>query len=294
MTPERSPPSQAAWRAATPSRNAFERSAPPTCSGSAGPKSMADGALRRSSSSSSSKRRSGVNAPHPAGHAQHGRADALQLRHRRAEARVPARDPGRHGRVRDRLLRTVGAAATWPRCAPRRCATATITSSTARRCSPAARRTPTTSGWRRAPIPDAKKHKGISIFIVPTSSPGFSWTPLHTMPAGLTFYTFYDDVRVPATAIVGGENEGWRLITTQLNFERAALGNMGALEPLFEKTLTVGADHRTRRRPRHRPAVGAAGAGPSGGAGRRLQDHEPAGERGDDQRRARHGVRRQR
>jgi alkylation response protein AidB-like acyl-CoA dehydrogenase len=85
--------------------------------------------------------------------------------------------------------------------------------------------------------PDAKKHKGISIFIVPTSSPGFSWQPLHTMPGVSTFYTFYDDVRVPASAIVAGENQGWALITTQLNFERAALGNLGALEPLFEQTL---------------------------------------------------------
>lgn len=82
-----------------------------------------------------------------------------------------------------------------------------------------------------------KKHKGISIFIVPTSSPGFSWQPLHTMPGVSTFYTFYDDVRVPASAIVAGENRGWELITTQLNFERAALGNLGALEPLFEQTL---------------------------------------------------------
>jgi 3-oxocholest-4-en-26-oyl-CoA dehydrogenase alpha subunit len=85
--------------------------------------------------------------------------------------------------------------------------------------------------------PNVKKHKGISIFIVPTSSPGFSWQPLHTMPGISTFYTFFDDVRVPASAIVAGENQGWQLITTQLNFERAALGNLGALEPLFEKTL---------------------------------------------------------
>jgi 3-oxocholest-4-en-26-oyl-CoA dehydrogenase alpha subunit len=85
--------------------------------------------------------------------------------------------------------------------------------------------------------PDAKKHKGISILIVPTSSPGFSWQPLHTMPGVSTFYTFYDDVRVPASALVGGESQGWQLITTQLNFERAALGNLGALEPLFERTL---------------------------------------------------------
>jgi alkylation response protein AidB-like acyl-CoA dehydrogenase len=85
--------------------------------------------------------------------------------------------------------------------------------------------------------PEAKKHKGITVFIVPTDSPGFSWKPLHTMPGVSTYYTFYDDVRVAASAIVLGENEGWKLVTNQLNLERAALGNLGALEPLFEKTL---------------------------------------------------------
>ncbi|OBA78939.1 acyl-CoA dehydrogenase [Mycobacterium sp. 1164966.3] len=85
--------------------------------------------------------------------------------------------------------------------------------------------------------PDAKKHKGITVFIVPTDSPGFSWKPLPTMPGVSTYYTFYDDVRVPESAIVLGENQGWKLITNQLNLERAALGNLGALEPLFDKTL---------------------------------------------------------
>ena len=85
--------------------------------------------------------------------------------------------------------------------------------------------------------PTAKKHRGISLLIVPTSARGVSWQPLHTMPGVSTYYTFYDDVRVPKSAIVGAENEGWKLITTQLNFERAALGTLGAVEPLFEKTL---------------------------------------------------------
>jgi alkylation response protein AidB-like acyl-CoA dehydrogenase len=84
--------------------------------------------------------------------------------------------------------------------------------------------------------PEAKKHKGITVFIVPTDSPGFSWKPLHTMPGVSTYYTFYDDVRVPESAIVLGENQGWKLVTNQLNLERAAMGNLGALEPLFEKT----------------------------------------------------------
>lgn len=90
--------------------------------------------------------------------------------------------------------------------------------------------------------PNVKKHKGITLFIVPTDAPGFSWKPLHTMPGVSTYYTFYDDVRVPASAIVLGENEGWKLVTNQLNLERAALGNLGALEPLFQKTLAWARD----------------------------------------------------
>ncbi|MBB3603749.1 alkylation response protein AidB-like acyl-CoA dehydrogenase [Mycolicibacterium sp. BK556] len=85
--------------------------------------------------------------------------------------------------------------------------------------------------------PNTKKHKGITVFMVPTDSPGFSWKPLNTMPGVQTYYTFYDDVRVHESAIVLGENDGWKLITNQLNLERAALGNLGALEPLFSKTL---------------------------------------------------------
>lgn len=90
--------------------------------------------------------------------------------------------------------------------------------------------------------PNVKKHKGITLFIVPTDAAGFSWKPLHTMPGVSTYYTFYDDVRVPASAIVLGENEGWKLVTNQLNLERAALGNLGALEPLFQKTLAWARD----------------------------------------------------
>jgi alkylation response protein AidB-like acyl-CoA dehydrogenase len=85
--------------------------------------------------------------------------------------------------------------------------------------------------------PDAPRHKGISILIVPTSAQGFSYAPLDTMPGVRTYYTFYDDVRVPLSAVVGGENEGWKMITTQLNLERASLGNLAALRPLWERTV---------------------------------------------------------
>jgi alkylation response protein AidB-like acyl-CoA dehydrogenase len=76
---------------------------------------------------------------------------------------------------------------------------------------------------------DAPKHKGISIFLVPTSSPGFSCTPLVTVGGVATTASYYDNVRVPRTALVGRLNEGWRLITGQLNHERVGLAAVSAL-----------------------------------------------------------------
>jgi 3-oxocholest-4-en-26-oyl-CoA dehydrogenase alpha subunit len=71
--------------------------------------------------------------------------------------------------------------------------------------------------------PEAPKHKGLSVFIVPTDTPGFHWTPLRTTAGEFTSSTFYDDVRVPAANLVGEENQGWKLITNQLNHERVAI-----------------------------------------------------------------------
>jgi len=71
--------------------------------------------------------------------------------------------------------------------------------------------------------PEAPRHKGLSILIVPTGAEGFSWTPVHTVAGTTTSATYYSDVRVPASALVGDENQGWQLITNQLNHERVAL-----------------------------------------------------------------------
>src|SRR5688572_12439954 len=71
--------------------------------------------------------------------------------------------------------------------------------------------------------PEAVRHKGLSILIVPTTAEGFSWTPVHTMAGPSTSATYYQDVRVPATEVVGELNAGWPLITNQLNHERVAL-----------------------------------------------------------------------
>ena len=71
--------------------------------------------------------------------------------------------------------------------------------------------------------PDAAKHKGISILLVDTADPGFEATKIHTIASHYTTATYYRDVRVPVSMRVGEENQGWKLITTQLNHERVAL-----------------------------------------------------------------------
>jgi 3-oxocholest-4-en-26-oyl-CoA dehydrogenase alpha subunit len=77
--------------------------------------------------------------------------------------------------------------------------------------------------------PDAPKHKGISMIIVPTSSPGFKTTPIVTVGSVVTQATYYDDVRVPVGNVVGDVNAGWRLITNQLNHERVGLAALAGL-----------------------------------------------------------------
>jgi len=94
--------------------------------------------------------------------------------------------------------------------------------------------------------PEAKKHKGISMIIVPTESPGFKCTPIVTVGSVVTTATFYDDVRAPKENVVGEVNAGWRLITNQLNHERVGLAALAGLthrlyDQLFEWCATADA-----------------------------------------------------
>ena len=76
--------------------------------------------------------------------------------------------------------------------------------------------------------PNAPKHKGITMFIVPADSKGFSASPIHTLGGGATAMSYYENVRVPEKNVVGGVNGGWKLITTQLNHERVGLAAFGS------------------------------------------------------------------
>ncbi|NUP85101.1 MAG: acyl-CoA dehydrogenase family protein [Burkholderiaceae bacterium] len=103
--------------------------------------------------------------------------------------------------------------------------------------------------------PNAPQHKGITIFVMDTRLPGFSVSPIWTVGGIRTNVTFYENVRVPASMIVGEVNGGWRLITEQLNHERVGLaalayGAMGCFDMTVEWARATAASNSERRNPR--------------------------------------------
>ena len=85
--------------------------------------------------------------------------------------------------------------------------------------------------------PNAPKHKGLSVFMVPIDSPGVQVQPIVTWGGIRTNAVFFDEVRVPADHLVGELNEGWRLVTTALDFERVAIGVTGGLRRLYDELV---------------------------------------------------------
>jgi 3-oxochol-4-en-24-oyl-CoA dehydrogenase len=78
--------------------------------------------------------------------------------------------------------------------------------------------------------PDQPKHKGISYFICPMDLPGITLTPIVDMTTAHSFnQVFFDDVRIPASLLVGEENDGWRLAKVTLSNERVSLSSAGSL-----------------------------------------------------------------
>jgi alkylation response protein AidB-like acyl-CoA dehydrogenase len=86
--------------------------------------------------------------------------------------------------------------------------------------------------------PEAPKHKGISILIVPCDDPGYSWSPIRTVGGMSVTATYYSGIRVPASNVVGEVDGGWRLLAAQLNHERVGLAALGGrMTQLWEHTL---------------------------------------------------------
>ncbi len=70
--------------------------------------------------------------------------------------------------------------------------------------------------------PEVPKHKGLTLFLVPTDGLGFEMQPIHTLGGQRTNATFYSDVRVPDSARIGGVDEGWSVMRVALVYERGA------------------------------------------------------------------------
>ena len=83
--------------------------------------------------------------------------------------------------------------------------------------------------------PDAPRHRGISVIVVPVDSPGVRIRPLIAWSGYRTNEVFFDDVRVPVTNLIGEENHGWSYITGALDLERGALTNAGDLRRALDE-----------------------------------------------------------
>jgi alkylation response protein AidB-like acyl-CoA dehydrogenase len=98
----------------------------------------------------------------------------------------------------------------------------------------------------------AKKHQGISIFIVDMKSPGVTVNPI------LNYYgrhhfneVFFDNVRVPASDLVGEENKGWYYLMQSLAFERRSLAptTYGACKRILEDLVKHAGQTESEGRP---------------------------------------------
>lgn len=88
--------------------------------------------------------------------------------------------------------------------------------------------------------PDAPKHRGISYLLVPVNAPGITVSPLKTMTGRSEFnQVFFDNVRIPATNIVGKRGEGWKVANVTLKHERGGLGDPNKSIARFEGLLKL-------------------------------------------------------
>jgi len=84
---------------------------------------------------------------------------------------------------------------------------------------------------------EASKHGGLSMMLVDMKTPGIRVDPLELLSAHDIAAVFYDDVRVPKENLVGGLNQGWKLITGQLNHERVTLCAPGMIEGSYDAVV---------------------------------------------------------
>jgi alkylation response protein AidB-like acyl-CoA dehydrogenase len=87
--------------------------------------------------------------------------------------------------------------------------------------------------------PDAPKHKGISMMIVPMDAPGVTVQPIYVWPGLRTNAVFFDNVRVPRDYLVGERGMGFYYAAMALNFERLSIGSVAMVRRYFRELVAV-------------------------------------------------------
>jgi alkylation response protein AidB-like acyl-CoA dehydrogenase len=91
-----------------------------------------------------------------------------------------------------------------------------------------------------------KAHKGLTLFLVPSTSPGLKFNRLESMGRNIggLYEVFFDDVWVPRGNILGEVNNGWSAMTKGFNAERAIVsaGYLGFAERIFNHTVKIARD----------------------------------------------------
>jgi 3-oxocholest-4-en-26-oyl-CoA dehydrogenase alpha subunit len=85
--------------------------------------------------------------------------------------------------------------------------------------------------------PDAPKHKGISMMIVPMDAPGVEVQPIYVWPGLRTNAVFFDNVRVPRDYLIGERGMGFYYAAMALNFERLSIGSVGMARRYFRELV---------------------------------------------------------
>ena len=98
--------------------------------------------------------------------------------------------------------------------------------------------------------PAAPKHRGVSVFVIPLKgTPGLTVRPFHAMSGARYNEVFFDNVRVPASAMVGEKDRGWYTVAHNLDFERSGIERVAQAEMQWEEVVGCARGMTVGRKP---------------------------------------------